>query len=192
MQCTLYQDLDQNVSTIFFLQEQLIVDWTKYIVRVTLFYGVSKIDPSVAFFFFWLYDISELRDRFQKIRHHGSTKHFRRLKENSVFVLVFISIHFSPFPLLCAKTSCQNITLQKQSSSRPPRILNVNNIIEMWQGSCLFRLYNPLLICLPQFVHDVCRASTGERRGIIRVKTSLRFTQQYLRDYDSYSMSYSC
>lgn len=52
----------------------------------------------------------------------------------SVFVLVFISIHFSPFPLLCAKISCQNITLQKQSSSRPPRILNVNNIIEMWQG----------------------------------------------------------
>lgn len=136
MQCTLYQDLDQNVSTIFFLQEQLIVDWTKYIVRVTLFYGVSKIDPSVAFFF-WLYDISVLRDRFQKIRHHGSTKHFRRLKENSVFVLVFISIHFSPFPLLCAKTSCQNITLQKQSSSRPPRILNVNNITEMWQGDFL-------------------------------------------------------
>lgn len=48
---TMYHDLDQNVSTIFFLQEQLIVDWTKYIVRVTLFYGVSKIDPSVAFFF---------------------------------------------------------------------------------------------------------------------------------------------
>lgn len=33
----------------------------------------------------------------------------------------------------------------------------------------------------------MCCASTGERRGIIRVKTSLRFTQQYLRDYDSYS-----
>lgn len=91
-----------NVSTIFFLQEQLIVDWTKYIVRVTLFYGVSKIDPSVAFFF-WLYDISVLRDRFQKIRHHGSTKHFRRLKGNSPSLCLFSYPSISPLSLCCVR-----------------------------------------------------------------------------------------